>query len=322
MALTYDLDKLLDELKVHGPKKVLLQLPEGLKPKALEIAEAIEGIGIRVIVSGEPCWGGCALAADEASNLNADLIVHFGHAEFKKDYPAIYVHVADDTKIKSLLKKSMSKLKRFKRLGISCSIDHLGKSQQVYEFYSAEGKDAILSEKAGRATCKGHIIGCDYSGMKAIQPKVDAFVVIGNNFHSKGAALALNKPVFLLDTQNRKVTKMNRDKFLKQKAIAIDRVKNAEKLGIIISTSQRFGDDKELAQELKAMGKKAMIISLTEITPDKLANFNNLEGFIILACPRLADDIQQFGRPMITYNEAMVAMGRKSWEDMLKEGFT
>ena len=50
-------------------------------------------------------------------------------------------------------------------------------------------------------------------------------------------------------------------------------------------------------------------------------NFCDIEAFVELACPRIAiDDIERYKKPLITYKEALVALGEKSWEEAIKEG--
>jgi 2-(3-amino-3-carboxypropyl)histidine synthase len=60
---------------------------------------------------------------------------------------------------------------------------------------------------------------------------------------------------------------------------------------------------------------------MNELTPDKLMNFYNVDGFVELACPRIAiDDFARYKKPIITFKEAFVALGEKSWNDVIKEG--
>ena len=72
--------------------RILLQFPEGLKQKALEHAKRLEKGGDEVFISASPTFGACDLAIDEAKNIKADKLVHFGHGEFHKaDFNVEYV---------------------------------------------------------------------------------------------------------------------------------------------------------------------------------------------------------------------------------------
>ena len=86
-------NELKQEITKLGAKRVLLQLPEGLKPEGPRLAEIVEKTGALPIISADPCYGACDIAIDEAESLGADLIVHFGHSKFlaHERVPTIYI---------------------------------------------------------------------------------------------------------------------------------------------------------------------------------------------------------------------------------------
>ncbi len=327
MTLNFEYDKLIEELKKAKPKRVLVQLPEGVKKHALEVQEIIEKLGIEVVFSGETAWGGCCVNIHEAEDIGADLIIHFGHAKFiDVNFPILYIEIKDELDLMPLLKKSLDKIKDFKTLGLSYSVQHRGDIPDVIKFYENSGKKIILSDKLGYAAYSGHVVGCEFGGLKTISDKVDAFLIIGNNFHSMGAALAVEKPVILLDVYNNDVVGMEgvRDRILRERAISIQKLKDATKVGIIVEAKpgQKFGNPKYLLDKLREKGKKPILITMNEMTPDKIMNFYDIEAFIELACPRIAvDDFAKYERPILTFKEALVALGEKTWEEMLKIGF-
>ncbi|TKJ17920.1 diphthamide biosynthesis enzyme Dph2 [Candidatus Woesearchaeota archaeon B3_Woes] len=326
MVLNFEKEKLVTELKKLKPKKVLVQLPEGIKQNASEIAEIIENLNIEVVFSGETAWGGCCISPQEAKNVGADLIVHFGHAKFIDiDFPILYMEVKDELNLHPLLQKSIKHLKNFKKIGISYSIQHKHDIDKIIRFYENEEKKVILSGKKGRVKYEGHIVGCQYSGLKAIEKDVDCFVIIGNQFHSMGAAISVEKPVVLVDVYNDKIRDMDgvREKILKQRAISIQKLKDARNVGIIQEEKlgQQFGTSEYLVDKLKEQDKNVILITMNELTPDKLMNFYNIDCFIVLACPRIPiDDFAKYEKPMVTFKEALVALGMKSWDEILKIG--
>ena len=328
MVLNFEIDKVRTGLEELKPKKVLVQLPEGIKQKALEIQKVIEDLGIEVIFSGETCWGACSIATYEAKALGVDLIVHFGHAEFiKSDFPILYIYVKDELDLIPILTKSLDSLKDYKKLGFSYSIQHKHDLDKIIKFYEDAGKEITITDKKGYAAHNGHVIGCEFGGLKTVQDKVEAFVILGNNFHSMGAALAVEKPVFLVDVYNDCVTEMKgiRDKIIKQRIVSIEKFKDAKKVGVIIEVKpgQKFGSPKFLVDKLKKTGKQVITITMDELTPDKLMNFYDIEAFVELACPRIAiDDFAKYApKTIITYKEALVAVGDKSMDEAIKNGF-
>jgi 2-(3-amino-3-carboxypropyl)histidine synthase len=329
MTFNFESEKLIRELKKIKPipKKVLVQLPEGVKQNAFDILKIFQDLKIEVVFSGETCWGGCSVGIEEAKAVSADAIVHFGHSQFMEvKFPVIYIEIKDELDLIPLLRKSLKELVNFNKIGLGFSIQHTQDSEKVADFYKRNGKEVFLSKKKGNVANEGQVIGCQYAGLKEIENKVDCFLIVGNNFHSLGAALAVNKPVFLMDVYNDEISLMNeiKDKVLKQRIFSIEKFKEAKKIGIIISSKKGqnfFGSYKILKSKFEKAGKEVIFITMNEITPDKLMNFYGIDGFVELACPRIAiDDIAKYRKPILTFKEALVALGEKSWEEMMKEG--
>jgi len=82
MEIDFELNRVVEEIKENNAKKVLLQLPDGLKPKAMQIQEAINSmVDCEVFMYLGSCFGACDIPT-EAEKLGVDLIVQFGHSEF------------------------------------------------------------------------------------------------------------------------------------------------------------------------------------------------------------------------------------------------
>lgn len=74
-----ELDRIVETIKGKKAKNVLIQLPDGLKRYATEIADFLEQetcAEIRIWLGD--CFGAC-----DVPNTDANLIVQFGHAPFK-----------------------------------------------------------------------------------------------------------------------------------------------------------------------------------------------------------------------------------------------
>lgn len=329
MVLDFETEKLISELKERKPKKVLVQLPEGIKQNAMDLKKIFDSLEIEVVYSGETCWGGCAIAVSEAREIGADLIVHFGHAKFidsPEGSPEIlYIEVKDNLDLMPLLEKSLDSLKDYKKIGFSYSIQHRHDLTKIINFYGENGKEVVLSEKRGNVAYEGHIVGCQYEGLKSIQNEVECFVILGNQFHSMGASLSVKKPVILLDVYNDDVRIMEniREKILKQRAIAIDNFKKAKNIGILVEVKpgQKFGSPRPLVELIESQGKNVITITMNEMTPDKIMNFYYIDAFVELACPRIAlDDFEKYEKPILTFREVRVALGKESWEDFIEKG--
>jgi diphthamide biosynthesis enzyme Dph1/Dph2-like protein len=73
-----ELDRVLSEIEKSGAKKVLLQLPDGLKPWGVVLCDYISeksGVDVRIYLGD--CFGACDLP-----ETDCDLVFQFGHADW------------------------------------------------------------------------------------------------------------------------------------------------------------------------------------------------------------------------------------------------
>ena len=322
----FEESRLIMEINGKKPKRVLLQLPEGLKKDGLRIASLITNkTSSEVILSGEPLWGACDVAITEAKTLGCDLIVIYGHAPFMKvRFPVIYLEARYEKNISKMLAKSYDNLKNYKSIALATSVQHIHQIAKVKEFFESKGIKVSVPEAKGHSFYDGQVLGCEYNSLKTL--KADAIFIIANKFHALGAALSTNKPVILLDPFNEEITNMSyeKNKIIKQRGAAIEKARQAKKIGIIIGTKigQKFGSFESVKEKLKKMNKEYVLISMSEITNDKLINLHDIEAFIELACPRIAlVAAALFDKPILTIREFSVLCGDISWTELLEKGF-
>ncbi len=83
----YDLEmqKAVDEIKKAKAKIVCIQLPDGLKPKATEIASFLEKeTKAKVIIWMGTCFGACDIPNLDNISPKVDLLIQWGHAVWVK----------------------------------------------------------------------------------------------------------------------------------------------------------------------------------------------------------------------------------------------
>lgn len=84
----YDLEteRVLEEISKAKAKTVLLQFPDGIKPQAKDVVDAIEEKfkdKVRVFTWLGACFGACDLPIQLSNRV--DLVIQFGHNRFVKN---------------------------------------------------------------------------------------------------------------------------------------------------------------------------------------------------------------------------------------------
>ena len=85
MDYDLELERIIEAIKEKSYKKVCLQLPDGIKPLAKKITDAIQKeTDAKVIIWAGSNFGACDLPL-EVERLGVDVLIHFGHSEWVYD---------------------------------------------------------------------------------------------------------------------------------------------------------------------------------------------------------------------------------------------
>ncbi len=323
-------DRLVAEITGRGARRVLIQLPDGLKNEGPRLASIIkQKTGAEAFVSAVPAWGACDLSLDAAARLRADLLVHYGHNEFLRDgsngIPVLYIPAKSKHDVIPVLEKSLSLLQG-KKIGLATVVQHLHTLPEMTSFLEEKGFKILLPGRGPWSHETGQVLGCDYFGLKRIEPQVDSFLVVGSYFHGLGASLSVDKPTILADPYDGTVRSLDQDraKIIRQRYAMVEKARQASSFGIIISTKPGQCNPTmalNIQRQLEENGRKAVVLYADEVIPQKLLDFQDIEVFVDTACPRLAlDDPERFPKPIVTRDEIMVAMGTWTWEQLLERG--
>ena len=329
MMFNFEESRLKGEIKKQGAKRVLIQLPEGLKPDGLRLAVVVEEAGALAIVSSDPCHGACDLALHDAESLGVDLVVHYGHSGIipQGQIPTIYIEARAKIKVNTAIRKALPLLNQWKTVGLVTTVQHIQTLNETKDLLHDRGKKVIIGKASGRAKYDGQVIGCDYSSARSISEEVDGFLFIGGGkLHALGTALATTKPVIVADPFDEKAYSINIEvqKILKQRWANIFEARKAKKFGVLIglkSGQKRIKEAIEIKEKLQKNDKMVTLLALREVTPEALMQFPNIDAFINTTCPCVAlYDTSFFLKPVLTLNETLVLLGAMSWNELFKNG--
>lgn len=284
--------------------RILLQFPEGLKQQAFEHADKLQKEGHEVFISGSSCYGACDLCLDEARALKVDKIIHYGHAEFLKEKPEIpveYVEWKVDMPLENM-DALLPHLKGIKKLALVTTVQHVHQLPEIKKFLEKNGI-FVLVGKGCFAKYEGQVLGCDATAATSVAKDADCVLFIGTGrFHP--TSIMAGKPVYAFDPFSKSFTDLSPEimKLEKKKKGALAKALECNTFGILISTKpgQFCPQVAEWAKkELEKKGKKAYLLVSNELNPSALGNFRKIECYINTACPRISEDMEMFGKPVL-----------------------
>jgi 2-(3-amino-3-carboxypropyl)histidine synthase len=316
----YELERIVDAVEERDATTVGLQFPEGLKRRAPKVADDLRdlaGDDVRFLISGQPCYGACDL--DTQLMRRTDVFVHFGHSPMKESEKIIYVPLFSNVDPFPIMEDALEELDPGTDVGLVTTAQHMNRFDEMVAWL--EQRDFTVHTRRGdeRLTHEGQVLGCNYASADVDADQV--LYVGGGKFHPLGLAMEHpDKHVVIADPVNNTVSIADTETFLKQRYGAVHRAMDAETWGVIFVT--KIGQGRwETAERIVENNDDAYLITLDEVTPDRLRNFD-FDAFVNTGCPRITtDDGPQFHRPLLTPQEYEIAVGNEPLESLSFDTF-
>ncbi len=295
--------------------RVLIQLPEGLKSRALEFAREWESKGYEVVISSSPSYGACDIPFEECKLVNCDKIIHYGHTQFVSglsnvEYHPLFITIED---LKPLLEKLTPLIPKGSKIGLVTNVSHVKQLPEIKETLNALGYEVLTSPGSARCPYEGQILGCDTTALEGVKSSVDVVVYFGGGrFHAlaPGAVDSINLPYYWVDPFSREVKDITADlkHFQRKRLTAFAKLWEGNTYGILVST--KIGQYNKplinaVVELLRKHNKKYYLITGDTFDFTTLNNFLELDGFINTACPRIVDDQNKLSKPIVNAGDLL-----------------
>ncbi|VDM43933.1 unnamed protein product [Toxocara canis] len=294
-----------------------MQFPEGLLLYACLIADILEKYtDCKTVIMGDVTYGACCVDDYTARALGCDLLIHYGHSclvpiQETDGIAMLYVFVNIDINLSHFTDCLKTNFNKNEKLALVSTVQFVAALQIVKSELISAGYSVVVPQ------CKplspGEILGCT---SPRLQADVTALVYLGDGrFHLE--SIMIHNPsvsAYQYDPYARKLTHEMYDYelMIKNRRHVVESAKNAKKFGIIQGTLGRQGNIRIveiLESKLATAGKKFVRVLLSEIFPQKLALFDDVDCWVQVACPRLSIDWgTAFQRPLLTPYEVIAAL--------------
>jgi 2-(3-amino-3-carboxypropyl)histidine synthase len=314
----YELDRIVEAVEERDATTVGLQFPEGLKRRAPRVVDDLRELlpeEVNVMTSGKPCYGACDL--DTYMMRRTDVFVHFGHSPMKESEKILYVPLFSNVDVLPIMEKSLAELPDpddDENVGLVTTAQHMNKFDEMRTWLEERGYTVETRRGDERLTHEGQVLGCNYASADVDADQI--LYVGGGKFHPLGLAMEHpDKKVIIADPVNNVVTIADTEQFMKQRYASVHKAMDAEEWGVIFCT--KIGQGRwDVAEEIVANNDNAYLITMDEVTPDRLTNFG-MDAYVNTGCPRITtDDGPQFKQPMLTPGEYKIAIGEEPLDSL------
>lgn len=202
-------------------------------------------------------------------------------------------------------------------IALVSTIQFVAALQSVQQLLSVDYKVTVPQS---RPLSPGEILGCTSPRLPA---DVTALVYLGDGrFHLESIMIANPQiPAYQYDPYSKIFSQEKYDHtvMMENRRDAILKASEAKKFGLILGTLGRQGSPKIMEHLMDIMTKNGIsyvIVLLSEIFPDKLKLFDDVDAWIQITCPRLSIDWgTAFHKPLLTPYEAAVALKAANWQE-------
>ena len=325
-----DLARIRAEVEKRGARRVVVQLPDGVKPMARRIADCISReLGVEVVIHGDSVFGACDLQWDKVAQLGADLVIHLGHTPYPpglgdgSEPPPVYIFDPLEAAVDvdpSVAAEAAGLLasRGVSRVAVVSSVQYRSLLPRVASIIAGHGLDAVVPRGRPPFFLDGQVLGCDYG--VALSAKADGFLFVGGGiFHPLGLYLASRRPVVRLDPQRGEAEDLTPEgeRVLRVRLFKVSQAMDARRWGLVLGlkSGQRrpwLARALEAAMRKRGVEYRVLAGELTGVDFLRSTDEPWFEAFVVTSCPRIpVDDVWDYDKPVLTPGEAFMALERR-----------
>lgn len=321
----FEIHKCVWNVRKNKASRVALQMPEGLLIYSLIISDIIESFcNVEIVVMGDVSYGACCIDDFTARALDCDFIIHYAHlclvpidiTKIKVLYVFVTINI-DEMHLINTIRKNFPQGDHIACFG---TIQFNPTIHSIAGKLAEDEKPIHIIPPQTMPLSKGEILGCTSA---RLETHISSMIYVGDGrFHLESAMIHNpDIPAYRYDPYCKKFTREYYDQrqMVEVRTDAINSAREAKKIGLILGALGRQGNPQTLDRlelALKFKGVEVVKIILSEIFPQKLAMFDDIDAFIQVACPRLSIDWgYAFEKPLLTPYEAMVMLENDQWTD-------
>ncbi|KAM8823042.1 2-(3-amino-3-carboxypropyl)histidine synthase subunit 2 isoform 1-T2 [Spinachia spinachia] len=347
----YQIRKTCDFINEHQFEKVALQFPDELLVDSVAVAAEIESnSNAKPFILGDTSYGSCCVDEVAAEHIGANCIVHYGSACLSpsKRLPLMYVFERRTLD----LKKCTTAFRDLhpdtqSHVVILYDVNYVYAINDLLTLLLPDYPNVIISELLVEGEhCYSHSRTKRQHDGTSLSERDDSQVVyqFGRRFCLKGGLSITDYRMFYLGQEGATLTNFmmtwNRCAFcsfdpikmtartesvsinraLMKRYYAIERAKDANVVGILVGTlgvADYLSIIQQLKETIRGAGKKSYVFAMGKLNVPKLANFLEIDIFVLIACPENSLlDSSEFYKPVVTPFEMEVACNKKrEWSE-------
>ncbi|KAI0315496.1 putative diphthamide synthesis protein-domain-containing protein [Amylostereum chailletii] len=329
----YEIKRTAQEIVAEEWTRIALQFPDELLHDSVPIYRQLKrriGDGRELYVLADTSYGSCCADEVAAQHVDAHAIIHYGHACMSKTYrlPVIYVFgkkpIDVDDCVKTLTESVRTAEHTSKHAILRHDVAYTHRVDAIFHALQESLKllDITVLHTSIPNRLEPTLLQPEnpHSASSGTSPPSDPsnefILYIGPQSLGLTNLLMTNSssPVYRYDptTSSASLESIRTNRLLMRRYAVVQKARDADVFGILVGTlgvASYLPLIKHLRRTLAAAHKKSYTISVGKLNPAKLANFIEIECFVLVACPENSMiEAKEFLRPIVTPYELQIAL--------------
>eukprot|EP00741_Cyanophora_paradoxa_P003407 tig00000704_g3310.t1 len=318
----YEIAETADALSRATRRSIALQFPDDLLTDAPAVCERLQatiGGDVKVFVLGDTSYGSCCVDETAAEHLQADVVVHYGPTCLSPTsrIPAYFVFGREPLETGPLVAALQGRFPADQPLVVV--YEHVVKSQPHPAPANAEQALVILASLP-RSSCL-RIAGLSVALPEGVQKLSQCAILYIGGEGPKLTSLLLHASPSLvvgyLPGEGGGAGRLRDESVGTNRALAkryhlVERARAADIVGILVGTLGVAGYADAVAATralVAAAGRKSYTFVVGKPNPAKLANFPEVDVFVLIACEEnTLMDSKELLKPVVTPYELLSAL--------------
>ncbi|KAL7796768.1 putative diphthamide synthesis domain-containing protein [Trichoderma ceciliae] len=334
LRTTYEISRTAAEIIAGGWKRVALQFPDHMLVDAPRVVEVLKqdlgGAGAeegtkdwRICILADTSYSACCVDEVAAEHTNADVVIHYGRTCLSPTsrLPVIYVYTSHELNHDAVVQQFTKEFgDKDARVVIMADLTYQNHVESITKALGELGYGNVLATEVVRDPAgiipnrrvadrsideellKSHAL------FHISDPPASLLLALQSRFASLHVLSVPSPSSPTLDNPTFRTAGLLRRRFARVLSLA-----SAGVIGILVNTlsvSNYLSSIELLRKKIAGAGKKSYTVVVGKLNPAKLANFAEIEGWVVVGCweSGLIEDDVGYWRPVITPFEMEVAL--------------
>ncbi|KAJ2389002.1 Diphthamide biosynthesis protein 2 [Coemansia sp. RSA 2559] len=333
----YEIPRTADVINSNGFSRIALQFPDELLADSSLVSAELQrqAPGARIFTLADTSYGSCCVDEVAAEHYSADLVVHYGRTclSLTTRIPVFYVFGREPVDVDDCAEKLSAAVERGTNVLLLSDVAYMHRIDDIAAALRDKADGAFGSVVASSITAADQVY-TPGSGANDIQPgrswnlprehAIGDYTILYIGQESLTLTNVLltqrSQAVYSYDPRalalREEGAKANRH--LGRRYYMVQQAKDADVIGIVVGTlaaTRYLRVVEALKTMLRRAERKFYVFVVGKLNVAKLANFPEIDAFVLVACPEnTLVDSREYFKPIVTPYELHLAVARsKEW---------